>query len=77
MSNPIHRSILLDHKQIVDGVTFHEYKELKNVWAEDGIKMTQLFHLRGIGEETYTVIQNMVEGDIKEETTQRIGEFQE
>ena len=73
MSNPIHRSVLLDHKLMVDGVTFHEYKELNNVWLEDGIKEslkdTQvLTHLRAIGERSYTVNQNMVEGDIKEET---------
>ena len=68
MSNPIHRSVLLDHKLMVDGVTFHEYKELNNVCAEDGVKETQLSHLRAIGERSYTVNQKMVEGDIKEET---------
>ena len=77
MSNPIQRSVLLDHKLMVDGVTFHEYKELNNVWAEDGVKETDLSHLRAIGDRSYTVNQKMVEGDIKEETTQRIGEFQE
>ena len=68
MSNPIHRSVLLDHKLMVDGVTFHEYKELNNVCAEDGVKETQLSHLRAIGDRSYTVNQNMVDGVIKEET---------
>ena len=53
---------------MVDGVTFHEYKELNNVRAENGVKETNLSHLRAIGEWSYTVNQNMIEGDIQEET---------
>ena len=60
----IHRSVLLDHKLMVDGVTFHEYKELINVWDEDGNKKTTLSHLRAIGERSYIVNQLMIEGDI-------------
>ena len=66
MENPIHRSVLLDHKLMVDGVTFHEYKEINNVWTE-GVKETQLSHFRTIGDSSYAVKQSMVEGEIKEE----------
>ena len=65
MSNPIPCQVLFDLKLMVDGVTFHEKKELNIVWAEDGVKETHLSHLRAIGDRSYTVNQKMVEGDIK------------
>ena len=68
MSNPIPCQVLFDLKLMVDGVTFYENKELKIVWADDGVKETQLSHLRAIGDQSYTVNQNMVDGVIKEET---------
>ena len=45
MTNPIHRSVGFDRKLMVDGVTFHEYKEL-NIVSENGVKETQFSHLR-------------------------------
>jgi acyl-CoA hydrolase len=64
----IHRSVLLDHKMIIEGVQYHEKKELERVFKEDGVEMSILSHMRSIGDRTYTVNQNIVDGVVQEET---------
>ena len=51
MANPIHRSVLLDHQMIVDGVLMREMKELfKTLNDETGVEESHLSHMRVIGE---------------------------
>ena len=69
MANPLHRSVLLDHELLVDGIVFHERKELTNSFNEDHIYESHLSHLRSIGDKKYTIKQLIIEGDVKEETT--------
>ena len=64
----IHRSVLLDHKIIIEGVQYHEKKELERVFKEDGVEMSILSHMRSIGDRTYTANQNIVDGVVQEET---------
>jgi hypothetical protein len=56
----------LDRKMIKDGVQYHEKKGLQRVFKEDGVEMSILsrrwFHMRSIGDRTYTVNHNLVDG---------------
>ena len=55
------KSVLLDHKMIVDGKTWHEKKELvTTIREEDGREITTFSHLRTIGDRTYQVQQEIV-----------------
>ena len=56
MSRSAHHSILLDHKMILDGVIFHEYKEVRNKINEEGIEESHFSHLRAIGDRKYKVM---------------------
>jgi hypothetical protein len=58
----------LDRKMIKDGVQYHEKKGLQRVFKEDGVEMSILSHMRSIGDRTYTVNQNIVDGVVQEET---------
>ena len=42
MADPIHRSVLLDHQMEIDGVLFHERKELETF----DVEANQLVHMR-------------------------------
>ena len=66
--NQIHRSVLLDHKMIIEGIQYHEKKELQRVFNEDGVEMSDLSHMRSIGVRTYTANQKIVDGEVKDET---------
>ena len=47
----IHRSVLLDHKMIINGIQYHEKKELLRSFNEDdGVEMSTLSHMRSTGE---------------------------
>ena len=47
MANPIHRSVLLDHQMIVDGVLMREMKDqTKTLNDETGIEESHLSHMR-------------------------------
>ena len=55
MVNPAHRSILLDHQMIVDGVLMRERKDLtKTLNDETGVEESHLTHTRVIGEKSYS-----------------------
>ena len=65
----IHRSVLLDHKMIIEGIQYHEKKELlRSFNEEDGVEMSTLSHMRSIGDQTYTANQKIVDGEVKDET---------
>ena len=66
--NQIHRSVLLDHKMIIEGIQYHEKKELQRFFNEDGVEMSNLSHMRSIGDRTYTANQKIVDGEVKDET---------
>ena len=68
MANPLHRSVLLDHELLVDGIVFHERKELTNAVIHE-VHENHLSHLRSIGDKKYTINQVIIEGVVKEETT--------
>ena len=57
------RSVLLDHKIIIDGVQYREKMELV---LEFGRKT--LSHLRSIGDQTYTINYIIVDGEVNDET---------
>ena len=45
MANPAHRSVLLDHQMIVDGVLMKERKDLtKTLNDETGLEESHLIH---------------------------------
>ena len=67
MANPIHRSVFLDHKLMIDGVTFHEHKVLQNEYDENNVKQGMLSHTRAIGDQSYTAIQKIVDGNVQDE----------
>ena len=68
MSNPAHRSILLDHQMIVDGVLMRERKDLtKTLNNETGVEESYLTHTRVIGEKSYTAKQSITDGEEEEE----------
>ena len=56
------RSVLLDRIMTIEGVEYHEKKELETVFKEDGVKMLIVSHMRSIGDRTYTANQNIVDG---------------
>ena len=61
--------VLLDHKMIIEGIQYHEKKELeKFVNEEDGVEICTLSHSRSIGDQTYTANQKFVDGEVKDET---------
>ena len=64
----IDRSVLLDHKMIVEGIQYHEKKELQRFFDEDGVEISNLSHMRSIGDQTYTANQKIVDGEVKDET---------
>ena len=69
VENQLHRSVLLDHEMVVDGVVLRERKELNNITDEEGNQeKSVLIHTRYIGDKKYLVQQVAVEGDIVEET---------
>ena len=67
----LHRSILLDHKDIREGIQYHEKKELLTIYYEDGVE-SNLFHRRSKltpnGVQTYTTNQKFVDEEVKDET---------
>ena len=68
MANPPHRSILLDHQMIVDGVLMRERKDLiKILNDETGVEESHLTHTRVIGEKSYTSKQSITDGEKEEE----------
>ena len=67
-NNQIHRSVLLDHKMVIEGIQYHEKKEMQRIFNEDGVEMSNLFHMRSIGVRTYTANQKVVDGEVKDET---------
>ena len=68
MANPAHRSILLDHQMIVDGVLMRERKDLtKTLNNETGVEESYLTHTRVIGEKSYTAKQSITDGEEEEE----------
>ena len=67
----IHWPVLLDHKMIIEGIQYHEKKELQLFDNEDGVEISNLSHMRSIGDRTYTVNQKIVDGacgEVKDET---------
>ena len=64
----IDQSVLLDHKMIVEGIQYHEKKELQRFFHEDGVKLFNLSHMRAIGDRTYTANQKIVDGEVTDET---------
>ena len=62
------RSVLLDHKLTVDGVIFHEHKELETTINEEGNKESVLSHTRAIGDRVYKAQQRVIDGEVREET---------
>ena len=84
VENQLHRSVLLDHEMVVDGVVLRERKELNNITDEEGNQeKSVLIHTRYIGDKKYEVQQVASEGDIVEETVEtdlpdeEIGKFKE
>ena len=68
MANPAHRSILLDHQMIVDGVKMQERKDLtKTLNDETGLEESHLIHTRVIGERSYTAKQSITDREEGEE----------
>ena len=66
--NQIHRSVLLDHKIVIEGITYHEKKEMQRIFNEDGVEMSNLSHMRSIGVRTYMANQKFVDGEVTDET---------
>ena len=63
MANPTHRSILLEHEMIVDGVLFKERKDLSKTLNDEGVEESHLIHIRVIGERYYTAKQTINGGE--------------
>ena len=60
MAIPAHRSVLLDHQMIVDGVLMREKKDLtKTLNDETGLEESHLSHMRVIGNRSYTAKQSI------------------
>ena len=64
------RSVLLDHKIIIDGVQYHEKMELELVLERNSSQFPgkTLSHLRSIGDQTYTINYIIVDGEVNDET---------
>ena len=67
-NNQIHRSVLLEHKMMVEAIQYHEKKQLQRFFNEDGVEMFNLSHMRSIGDRTYTANQKIVDGEVKDVT---------
>ena len=62
MANQAHRSVLLDHQMIVDGVLMREKKDLtKTLNDETGLEESHLIHMRVIGDRSYTAKQSITD----------------
>ena len=70
----IHRSVLLDHKMVIEGVLYHEKKELQRFFNEEhGVRSifctltekSTLSIMRSIGDRTYKVNLKIVDGKSK------------
>ena len=62
MANPTHRSVLLDHQMIVDGVLMREMKDLtKTLNDETGVEEGNLSLIRVIGKRIYTAKQTITD----------------
>ena len=73
VENQLHRSVLLDHEMVVDGVVLRERKELNNVADDEGNQQKSvLIHTRFIGDKKYEVQQVAVGDDIVEENVVEI-----
>ena len=62
------RSVLLDHKIIIDGVQYHEKMELVLERNSSQFPGKTLSHLRSIGDQTYTINYIIVDGEVNDET---------
>ena len=67
-SSCIRLSFLHDHKLEVDGIIFHEQKELETTFNEEGNKESVLSHTRAIGGRVYKAQQRVIDGEMREET---------
>ena len=55
MANPRHRSVLLDHQMIVDGVLIQEKKDWTKIQNDEtGVEESHLSHLRILGNRSFT-----------------------
>ena len=54
-SSSTNHSILLDHKMVIDGVIFHEHKEVEIKVHQKGVEEILFSHLRAIGDRKYKV----------------------
>ena len=84
VENQLHRSVLLDHEMVVDGVILRERKELNNVTDDESNQVKSfLIHTRFIGDKKYEVQQVAADDDIVEEivetdlSDEEIGKFKE
>ena len=64
--NQIHRSVLLDHKMIIEGVQYHEKKELQRVFNKEGVEKCNLSLSRSIGDRTNTANLEFIDGELKD-----------
>ena len=63
-----HRSVLLDHNMIVDGVAMQDKKVLTiTLNDETGVEESYLTHTRIIGERSYTSKRSITDGEENEE----------
>ena len=67
MANQAHRSILLEHEMIVDGVLFKERKDMTKTLNDEGVEESHLIHTRVIGERSYTAKQSITDRKEEEE----------
>ena len=51
---------------VIEGITYHEKKEMQRIFNEDGLEMSNLSHMRSIGVQTYTANQKIVDGEVKD-----------
>ena len=84
VENQLHRSVLLDHEMVVDGVILRERKELNNVTDDESNQVKSIpIHTRFIGDKKYEVQQVAADDDIVEEivetdlSDEEIGKFKE
>ena len=65
VENQLHRSVLLDHEMVVDGVVLRERKELNKVADDEGNQQKSvLIHTRFIGDKKYEVQLVAVGNDV-------------
>ena len=64
-----HRSVLLDHQSIVDGVSVREKKDLTiTINDETGVEEYYLTTTRFIGDKSFTTKQSITDDEEKEES---------